>query len=166
MANFAAQPQDENLVYGWNNQGSFATGTAPAGFAQAGVAPAPGTVVGQAGSGIASPNGIVGNQYALPILENAGYADGNGTMLGTITPPAVPATTVAIQNPSGLASLVTLAGGTVTVVATAPFNAAGSGTATFTTVAVTSPATVTVPPGGYIKMTYSAAPTWSWVTTN
>jgi hypothetical protein len=58
---------------------------------------------------------------------------------------------------------VTVAGGTVSAVATASLAAGVAGT--YTTVA-TGDATVTVTSAGFIKLTYSAAPTWSWVTAN
>lgn len=167
MAQFAQPTPDENLVPGWQVQSNV-----PAGFAQAGVAPTPSTLTGQANAGFPQPPGALnigaensGSQTAS-VLSNPGYADGQNTMLGTITAPTVPATTVAAQNPSGLAAIVTVTGGTVTGVATAPWVPGGSGSATFTTVATATPATVTVPPGGWIKLTYSVAPTWTWVTTN
>jgi hypothetical protein len=67
--------------------------------------------------------------------------------------PAVPASTVAAGNGYPLPALVTITGGTVTVVAV--------GTATMAT---SSPASVIVPVGGTITLTYSAAPTWTWTT--
>jgi hypothetical protein len=167
MAQFAQPTPDENLVPGWNVQSS-----APAGFAQAGVAPTPSNLSGQLLAGFPYPPGAanVGSEnsasYSASSLANPGYADGQNTALGGITAPAVPASTVAALNPSGLAALVTLSGGTTTIISTAPWNVGGSGAASFTQVGTTTPATVTVPPAGYIKVTYSGAPTWTWVTTN
>lgn len=176
MAQFAAPTTDENLTGGWNVQGNFPNaatlGFPGPGYGITGVVPPPSTLTGQANAGFPQPPGALNigaensGSQTQSVLTNPGYADGQNTQLGAITAPAVPATTVAATNPSGLAAIVTLAGGTVTVVATAPYNPAGAGSATFTTVATASPATVTVPPAGYIKLTYSVAPTWTWVTTN
>lgn len=176
MAQFAIPTTDENLTTGWNVQGNF-TGASSLGFPGpgygiTGVIPPASLFSNQPNAGFPQPPGAgnIGNEnsaaYSQSILTNPGYAPGQNTILGTIPAPTVPATTVAAANPSGLAALVTLAGGTVTAVATAPYNQAGPGSATFTTVATASPATVTVPPGGYIKLTYSVTPTWTWVTTN
>ena len=67
-----------------------------------------------------------------------------------VTPPAVPSSTVAADNGTGVTVAVTVTGGTVTVIAV-------SGTAT----GLTS-GTVIVPYPGTITLTYSAAPTWAW----
>jgi hypothetical protein len=166
---FGQPTPDENLVPGWNSQSSPA---AP-GYAQAGIAPAITTVATalQANAGVPQPAGaenVAGENsgsQSVSILMNPGYADGNGTILGQLASALVPVplTTVAFQNPSGLAAIVTVVGGTVTGVAVAPNVAGVAGT--YTTIA-TGDATVTVPPAGFIKLTYSAAPTWVWVTTN
>ena len=70
---------------------------------------------------------------------------------GVKTPPSVPATTIALQNPFWRDCAVTVSGGTVTAVAVA-------GTATGVTAG-----TVIVPSGKTITLTYSVAPTWNWV---
>jgi hypothetical protein len=164
---------NEYLVLGWSNQQLGAT-AGQSGYAQPAPVPAAANVstAEQAGSNAPAPVIMGGtgasNNPAVDVLTNPGYASGNGTVLGAITAPSVPATTVAVQNPSGLAAIVTITGGTVTAVSTAPW-AASAGAASFTTVnpgETSSETQVTVPPGGFIKMTYSAAPTWSWVTTN
>jgi hypothetical protein len=179
MAQFAIPTPDENLVPGWNVQSTFANastiGEPGAGYAQPGVTP-PATALSaayQASAGFPQPPGAlnIGSENSgsqtVSVLTDPGYSVANGTTLGAITAPSIPATTVAANNPSGLAALVTITGGTVTVISTAPFNSAGPGSATFTQVGTTTPATVTVPPGGYIKMTYSVVPTsWTWVATN
>jgi hypothetical protein len=67
-----------------------------------------------------------------------------------VTTPAVPATTVAADNGTGIPVAVTVTGGTVTVIAV-------SGTPT----GLTS-GTVIVPYPGTVTLTYSAAPTWAW----
>jgi hypothetical protein len=69
---------------------------------------------------------------------------------GTITPPAVPASTVAYTNSFGFACLVTIYGGTVTVIAVGG-----------TTVGLIAGCFV-VPAGGTIAITYAVAPTWTW----
>ena len=65
--------------------------------------------------------------------------------------PAVPATTVAVENTSGYAMFVEIAGGTVTAVKVD----------TVTVGARTSGAFY-VRPGSTISITYSVAPTWQW----
>lgn len=67
-----------------------------------------------------------------------------------VATPAVPASTVAQFNASGAPVVVTVTGGTVTVIAV-------NGTATGQT-----SGSVTVPAGGTITLTYSVAPTWTW----
>ena len=149
--------QDQNLVYGWHTQKLGAT-AGQTGFSQVGAAPPTANVSTasqvSAGAPAAGPNPAV-----TTILENQGYAASPANITpGALTPPTIPASTVAAQNPSGLSATVVISGGTVTVVATAP-----AGSSTYTTVATSTPATVSVPPGGTIKMTYSVVPTsWSW----
>jgi hypothetical protein len=70
-----------------------------------------------------------------------------------VVTPAVPGTTVAVTNGNPLPVLVSVTGGTVTLVQV------GSAT-----VATSSPATAVVEPGGSITLTYSAAPAWAWAT--
>jgi hypothetical protein len=70
---------------------------------------------------------------------------------GHVTSPTVPATTVAATNKSNRDAIVTVTGGTVTVIAVQ---------------AVTSGRTsgsLIVPSGNTITLTYSVAPTWTWV---
>lgn len=67
-----------------------------------------------------------------------------------VTTPAVPASTTAQFNASGIPVAVTVTGGTVTVISV-------NGSATGQT-----SGTVIVPAGGTIAITYSVAPTWSW----
>jgi hypothetical protein len=181
---------DPNLSYGWTNQqpasSSNLYGGGTLGYGSvSGVAPAIVTPVladgpPAQGGGLAlagtgpyigiGPYGAVGNANAQS-LTNQGYAASFPTFLGQLSSttqpalPAVPLTTVAVQNPSGLAAQVTLTGGTVTVVAVAAW-AATAGAATFNTVATATGVTIVVPSAGFIKLTYSSAPTWVWITTN
>jgi hypothetical protein len=67
------------------------------------------------------------------------------------TTPAVPASNTPQFNPNGFPVQVTVSGGTVTVIAV---NGAATGQTS---------GTVTVPTGGTITLTYSVAPTWTWV---
>jgi len=69
---------------------------------------------------------------------------------GTQTAPAVPASTVAATNNTGVPCLVQISGGTVSVVSV-------GGVA----LSVLS-ACVFVPAGGTIALTYAVAPTWVW----
>lgn len=70
---------------------------------------------------------------------------------GTTTAPAVPATTVPLTNPYNWPVFVTVAGGTVTGV-----NINGSS-------AGTGDGTYVLPALGIITLTYSVAPTWTWL---
>ena len=69
---------------------------------------------------------------------------------GALTAPAVAASTVAVTNSFGVACLVTVIGGTVSVIAV-------DGTTIGTTDGV-----VLVPAGSTIALTYAVAPTWTW----
>jgi len=167
MPTFAQPTPDENLVPGWNVQAN-----APAGFAQSGVVPAV-TVNGQTSAGFPNPPGAgnIGSEnsaaYTSQILVNGSYSVSPNTSLSqSVTPPAIPATTVAAQSTTGLNATVTVTGGTVTQISVAPWNPGGSAASTFTVVATATPATFSVPPAGYVKMTYSVAPTWTWTPTN
>lgn len=71
--------------------------------------------------------------------------------LGKQTPPALPASTVALTNPFSFAALVRIHGGTVTVVSVGGV-----------TYATASPALVYVDVSETIALTYSVAPTWEW----
>lgn len=159
---------NEALVYGWDVQTLGAAGTGQTGYAQPGVVPATANLGAALQASSGAPYPAPGNGGVTEALTNPGYADGN-TQLGAITAPTIPATTVAVQNPSGLACIVTIVAGTVSAVATAPW-ATSAGAATFTTVNPGETGTetqVTVPGGGFIKLTYSVVPTsWAWVTTN
>ena len=79
--------------------------------------------------------------------------------VGSVTPPAVPASGTAIQNTFGADMTVYIIGGTITAIATG-FTSVG----TSPTGLLSSAAGVTVrlPANSWIKLTYSAAPTWAW----
>lgn len=165
-AAFGARPVDENLVYGWSIQQTGAT-AGQTGYAEPANVPATPNVSTalQASAGASLPVvwGGAGaeNNPAVDVLTNPGYA-GAGPIVGVITPPSVPATTIAIQNPSGLPAQVSIAGGTVTVISVAPNVAGAAGT--YQQVGSATGVTVTVPAAGFIKLTYSSAPTWLWTT--
>jgi hypothetical protein len=154
--------QDQNLNYGWHTQKLGAT-AGQTGFSQPANAPVPAnlaaSVQASAGAGYSPSIGAYGSNGAL---VNPLYAVSGALVTpGPVTPPAIPSSTVAQANPYGVPVTVNLSAGTVTVVAVAPANSA-----TFTTVATSSPCTVTVPPGGSIKLTYSVVPTsWGWTLT-
>jgi hypothetical protein len=90
--------------------------------------------------------GLYGATGSGVIRNNLGY-----NPVGVLTPPAVPATTVAYTNTSGLDCTVFVTGGTVTVIAV---NATSTG--------LTS-GTFRVPAGQTIAITYTVAPTWVWI---
>lgn len=73
---------------------------------------------------------------------------GAGILL--VSPPAVPATTVAAVNPYGMNAWVTISAGTLTSVVV---NGVQVGT---------TAGSYLVPSGGSISITYSVAPTWVW----
>lgn len=166
---------NEALVYGWSNQQLGAT-AGQSGYAQPDTqVPAATTVSGaeQVSGGNPSPPGAMNVQgeasgsYGAQILTNPGYASGNGTLLGVVTPPTMGATTVGIQSPYGLAAQVTLSGGTVTSISVAPNTASGAGTYVQLATSDTPPSgQVIVPAGGWIKVSYTGSPTWTWTTTN
>jgi hypothetical protein len=158
--------QDQNLNFAWQVQklGAVAGQT---GYGQNGVNPTATTVsaaeqVSSGASAAPAPTAVA------EVLTNPGYASSPAAIsLGAIASALVPvpATTVAFQNPTGLNCSVTFAGGTaVNPIQVAPLVNGAAGT--YTTVATASPATISVPPGGFVKMTYTGAPTWVWVATN
>lgn len=67
-----------------------------------------------------------------------------------VTTPAVPASTVAVTNPTGQFVSVAIVGGTMTNVSVNGVTV-GAGAGNYM-----------VPPGGTITMTYTVAPTWTW----
>lgn len=69
---------------------------------------------------------------------------------GTQTPPAVPASTVAVTNNLGVPCLVQIKGGTVTVLAVDGVSLSLGGSIAL------------VPAGSTITLTYAVAPTWTW----
>jgi hypothetical protein len=66
------------------------------------------------------------------------------------SPPSVPATTVSVQSPYAYLTAVTIVGGTMTNVSVNGVTV-GAGAGTYA-----------VPASGYISLTYSVAPTWTW----
>lgn len=106
------------------------------------------------------PNtGTPGNIYtgnatgALDIVLHTGVARGNAgyNPVGhAVTQPAVPASTTAQTNTTGVDCMVYVTGGTVTAIAV-------GGTATGLIAGA-----FLVPAGSTITLTYSAAPTWQW----
>lgn len=155
---------NEALVYGWANQQLGAT-AGQTGYAQNGVDPAVGNVSSAMQASSGAPQPIAGN--VTEVLTNPGYASSPalispGAVASALVP--VPATTVGFQNPTGINCSVAITGGTVTVIAVAPLVNGAAGT--YTTLATASPANISVPPAGFVKLTYSAAPTWTWVATN
>lgn len=166
---------NENLVFGWSNQQLGAT-AGQTGYAQNGVNPAAASVstAEQVSGGNPSPPGAMNVQgensgaYAAQILTNPGYASAPAAVSpGAVTAPAFAATTVAVQNPTGLNCSVLITGGTVTVVAVAPLVNGVAGTFTTMATSTATPVNISVPPGGFVKLTYSVVPTsWVWVATN
>ena len=170
---------NELLVWGWNVQGAgyanqSVNGVPGQGYAQAGNAPAAAAVsaaMQPSGGGLPYPvgaenvQGETGDSGAgfLGVLTNPVYAGNPANVIpGALTPPSIPATTVAAFNPSGLEAQVSITGGTVTVI-----SVAAAGSSTYTQVGTTTPAVVQVPGGGSIKLTYSVIPTsWTWVAVN
>src|SRR5258708_11635365 len=73
----------------------------------------------------------------------------NGPAAGAVTTPAVPASTVAVNNPNGFAVTIVITGGTMTAVVVNGVTV-GTGAGTYA-----------VPAAGTISMTYTVAPTWA-----
>lgn len=93
--------------------------------------------------------------------KTAGFSRGIATQTPSITTPAVPNTTVAETNTTGMDVIVYVvsAGGAVTAITV-------NGTATGAQVTASSGdcATIYLPAGQTIALTYaSTAPTWTWV---
>jgi hypothetical protein len=146
---------------GWTVQGS-----APAPYSQTGVTASPAALstAGNGSPGVASPpsNSTSATGAASEILANPGYGDvppaliTSGTTLASSLVP-VPASGTAFQSPVALPCVVTIAGGTVTLVQLTPLGGTaveiGMGDGTYT-----------VPPRASLTLTYSAAPTWTWQT--
>lgn len=85
------------------------------------------------------------------IRTDAAATNGTGfDGAGGFVTPAVPLSTVPVSNTSAMPMTVVISGGTVTTVLVNGVSA-GSGDGTYT-----------VPQGGTIAVTYSAAPTWTW----
>lgn len=171
MAAIFAQPtKDENLVPGWNAQGS-----APLGYGQAGNT---GTTIntGQAGAGFPNPpqaldvGGENSAAYTESILTNPGYADATGpggrtlpANIGgsSVSAPNVPATGVVAPNPTSLVATVVIAAGGATITAV-KVGIAGQ-TYAQAAAAGTAAGTYIVPPGGVIGIAFtSGPPTWTW----
>jgi len=85
-------------------------------------------------------------QPNLQIINNPGY-----NPVGAVGPPSVPATTVNYTNAYGYPCTVVVSGGTVTEI---DIDDVATG--------LTSGVMPTIPPGGTINITYSAAPSWLW----
>ena len=121
---------------------------------------AQGTGAGQVAAAIhpqSTATKVIGNDFegasgANALSSAAGYAANNPgyNPVGVLTPPSVPATTVAQANTFGVGVTVYVTGGTVTAIAV-------NGSATGLT---SGP--IHLGPGQTITLTYSAAPTWQW----
>lgn len=165
MAVFAQPTPDENLVPGWGVQAD-----APLGYGTTAGNSTTAYGPGQASAGYPNPPGAIdigaeaSGSYSSSVLVNPGYADGTGhaqTLLGTGNlpdVPSVPSSAVVATNPTTLVALVTITGGTLTIVKT---GTVGQTYAQATQVGTTA-GTYAVPPGGVIGVTYSVAPTWTW----
>lgn len=104
---------------------------------------------------VASANLLDQANYAIyfgsdPTFNPLHLIDNGLPAAAPFTTPAVPATTVAQQNPAPYPVTVVVAGGTVSAV-TVNGIAVGAGDGSYV-----------VPIGGTIAVTYSAAPTWTW----
>jgi hypothetical protein len=101
--------------------------------------------------------GAISGTAGIASSVETNYVKGNkgaGAPNGTLTAPAVSASTVELPNPFNFECFVFFAGGTVTAIASGP---AGATVATGLTSGM-----VPVRHGEVIRLTYSAAPTWVW----
>ena len=88
------------------------------------------------------------------VLSVGVYGPDAHTLVGSnVATPSVPASTVPVFNPNNQPVAVTVTGGTVTVIS---INGVTTGATS---------GTVYVPAFGWITLTYSAAPTWTWAGT-
>jgi parallel beta-helix repeat protein len=99
-------------------------------------------------------NGYTGTAYTQATSGGTG-ANGGCNPVGPLPAPAIPATTVAVQNLFGVEAIVSVTGGTVTAIAVG--NTAGATTNTGLT---SGP--IRLKPNQWIALTYSVAPTWTW----
>lgn len=107
--------------------------------------------VSSVADGVGSEWGVLltaGLRTDTAATNGAAYDAANG-----LTTPAVPLTTVPVTNTGFIPVTVVISGGTVTTILVNGVSA-GTGDGTYT-----------VPPGGTIAVTYSAAPTWTWTPT-
>jgi hypothetical protein len=171
---------DPNLSYAWTSQQTAGSsnlyGQAGLGYGTNAPVAAPanafGTApnVGAGGGNALSGTGLynMGNANANALF-NAGYADQYPLFLGqlsTTTQPPAPTLTAAtrVQNPTGLAAIVTLTGTTGNVYV-GPNGVGGSGTTNLTLVG-SAAGTYNVPPGGILYVTTVAGVTATWITQN
>lgn len=183
MPQFAIPTPDENLVQGWNVQGTgpaqSVSGAPGAGYAQAGAVPASVAVVGQALSGFPNPPGAenVGAENSgastNPILSNGSYAVTPMPLLNQTATAPLPVTANGVQQPYGMNAQATITGAAITSVKVAPFSASGvpatgSGAwvTVFTGTATANPITVSVPPAGYLLVVGGNATAVSYTPTN
>lgn len=112
-------------------------------------------------SGIGGTNTYAANDTGgLPIVLLTGIARGNhgyNPRGFSVAQPAVPASTVAATNTTGVDCTVHIAGGTLTAV-----TIGGSATGITAAAAAGSTHSVRVPAGQTIAITYTVAPTWKW----
>lgn len=108
-------------------------------------------VTNDSGASRSPANGVAGLWQTAEKVFGAA-ADVSGGATGAVGPPAVPTSGTALVNPYGIDATVYLAGGTISAVAV-------GGIATGITA---TPATVRVPAGQSITLTYTVAPTWTW----
>lgn len=83
------------------------------------------------------------------IIDNAGI-----NPRGAVTTPTFPASTAVVTNTTGFRVLIRISGGTATVYS---FNGVASGVGAATTLLVP------LEPGGTVAVTYTVAPTWTWI---
>lgn len=102
-----------------------------------------------------TPSDIVNSYGSLQLLDGQVVSPpvGASPIFTTQVAPAVPASTVAAQNNTNQNYSVVISAGTLTQVSV---NGIVVGTADGTYI---------VPPGGFISITYTVAPTWTWTAT-
>lgn len=119
-----------------------------------------------------SNNEIIGNNL---LVGSSGFINLNATStdlvknntgynpVGSITPPAFPNTTVAVQNTKGVDVTAYIANGTGAITQIQIAGAGGTLVTTGLQIAANGWGTVRIPAGGQINFTYaSGTPTWTW----
>jgi hypothetical protein len=120
---------------------------------------APGTAGAAGATGAQGPTGpstgLLEQPAETEIWPNTG---GAAPVVSVVTQPAVPASTTAVVNKSGVPVTVYVKGGTLTVI-----TVGGVVTGIAAAAAANTAHVIPLAPGQTIAITYTVAPTWVWI---